>query len=356
MAFFSSLSLDESRTWVVAEISGNHGGNIEICTELLKVAKDAGADAVKLQTYTPDTLTLDVNSPDFLIPSTSPWARYRTQYNLYQQTFTPWEWHSRLFQTAKELDLICFSSPFDESAVALLESLDCPVYKLASPEINHIPLIRSIARTGKPIIFSLGVATESELDLAIDEYRKFSSAPVAILHCDTSYPARLNYANLRQISYLQKKYPFTIGYSDHTLGPDAAVISVALGAKIIEKHIRLDSSGESPDTFFSTTQQDFKAMVELIRSTEGALGKADFRQQESMKDFSVRRSIYPKVAIRKGETVTSNMIAIVRPGFGIDPKFADSLIGSVAKRSINKGERINLDDFELLPTRGRKIE
>ena len=342
-----ALESKEYGTLVVAEVSGNHAGKIENCIDLIRAAKFAGADAVKFQTYTADSLTLDVEMPDFKIPSSSPWSKYRTHYALYESAFTPWEWHPLLFQVARELNLIAFSSPFDESAVDFLESINCPIYKLASPEINHIPLIQKIASTGKPIIISLGVATENELNRAILEFSKLSSAEIGILQCDTSYPASSENSNLLQIPYLRQRYHHKIGFSDHTTETNAATVAVALGATIIEKHIRIESSEPSPDTFFSTEVNDFKEMVTRIRLTEQLLGRQQFRQTEQSKDFSIRRSIYPTCDIIQGQVIGHEMLKIVRPGYSIAPEFLAELIGSVAKRSIAKGERLTKNDFDF---------
>jgi pseudaminic acid synthase len=347
MASFSAITQNSSSVFVVAEVSGNHAGKIDNCIALIHAAKYAGADAVKFQTYTPATLTLDANMPDFVIPATSPWADYRTQYALYSSAYTPWEWHPRLFEEARKLDLIAFSSPFDESAVDFLETLDCPIYKLASPEINHIPLIQKIATTGKPIIMSLGVATENELDRAIHEFSRISKAWVGILQCDTAYPARIENSNLSQVTYLRQKYDHVIGFSDHTLGADAACAAVALGARIVEKHIRIETDEDSPDTFFSTEKKEFKEMVSRIRATENLMGIQKFRQSESSKDYAIRRSIYPTCDIAQGEVIGAEMLKVVRPGFGIPPEFIGQLVGCVARRFISRGERISLSDFEF---------
>jgi pseudaminic acid synthase len=341
-----------NRTFVVAEVSGNHAGNIDNCIQLIHAAKYAGADAVKFQTYTPDTLTLNSNSEDFLIPPQSPWSTYVNQYSLYSEAHTPWQWHPELFKIASDLELIPFSSPFDESAVDFLETLGCPIYKLASPEINHIPLIRRIAKTGKPIIISLGVATESELEKAVEVFSSNSSAEIAILQCDTSYPADPENANLNQLEYLKQKFGKIIGYSDHTLGSTSAVVAVALGARIIEKHIRIESSDDSPDSFFSTEREDFKHMVHEIRKVEKLFGGKVFRQQSNSKDFSIRRSIYPARDLTKGEVITTDSLKIVRPGYGISPEFLADLQGRKVNRNVLKGERITLEDFEGLDPQG----
>ena len=343
------------KVFVVAEVSGNHAGKIDNCIELVYAAKYAGADAVKFQTYTASTLTLDSDMPDFVIPASSPWADFKTQFSLYKNAYTPWEWHPDLFKLARELDLVAFSSPFDESAVDFLESIDCPIYKLASPEINHIPLIQRIARTGKPIIMSLGVATENELNRAIVEFSKISNAQIGILQCDTSYPAPIKNSNLQQISYLLDKYPHAVGFSDHTLGADAAAVAVALGATIIEKHIRIETGETSPDTFFSTEKEEFKQMVSRIRLTQELIGKQEFRQVEESKDLAIRRSIYPACDINKGDVIVEGMLKIVRPGYGIAPEILTELLGSVAKKSIFKGERISTEDFDILVSRKEEL-
>jgi len=339
--------LTQTGTFIVAEVSGNHSGDLDLCKKLIKEAKLAGANAVKFQTYTPDTLTLNTDSEDFLIPPESPWAHYVNQYALYQDAHTPWDWHPELFEYALSLDILAFSSPFDETAVDFLESLGCPIYKLASPEINHLPLIKRIAQTGKPIIVSLGIATEPELDDAIRAFQKYSSAEIGILHCDTNYPAPIINANLSQIEYLLEKYGHIIGYSDHTLGYSAATAAVALGAKIIEKHIRIsDSSVESPDHFFSTSEEDFKSMIEKIREVEILIGKPSFRQEAGIENFAIRRSIYPACDIESGQAITKDMLKIVRPGYGPSPSKIANIVGLVAKRKIQLGERISEDDFE----------
>jgi pseudaminic acid synthase len=338
--------LTQSGTLVVAEVSGNHSGNLELCKRLVLEAKLCGANAVKFQTYTPDTLTLDSDEEDFRIPSNSPWAHFGNQYSLYNEAHTPWDWHQELFDYARSLDILAFSSPFDETAVDFLEDLNCPIYKLASPEINHLPLIIKIAKTGKPIIMSLGVATEEELVQAIETFQSYSSAEIGILQCDTNYPAPLVNANLIQIKYLSEKFPHIIGYSDHTLGSTAAAVAVALGAKIIEKHIRVDDFPiESPDHFFSTSGDDFKLMTEIIRDVEISIGKTSFRQQHGSEDFSIRRSIYPACDIELGQTLSGEVLKIVRPGYGPAPSQFQDLVGRVARRNIKRGTRISEKDF-----------
>jgi pseudaminic acid synthase len=338
--------LTQSSTLIVAEVSGNHSGNLDLCKRLVLEAKLCGANAVKFQTYTPDTLTLDTDEVDFKIPPVSPWAHFGNQYSLYKEAHTPWDWHQELFDYARSLDILAFSSPFDETAVDFLEALNCPIYKLASPEINHLPLITRIAKTGKPIIMSLGVATESELVQAIDTFQKYSSAEIGILQCDTNYPAPLVNANLLQIKNLSERYPHIIGYSDHTLGFTAAAVAVALGAKIVEKHIRVDDFPvESPDHFFSTSGEDFKLMTGIIRDVEASIGIAKFRQQSSSEDFSIRRSIYPACDIELGQTVSREMLKIVRPGFGPVPSQFENFVGKTALRKIRLGERICESDF-----------
>jgi len=346
MRLLDLVPVDSHKTLIVAEVSGNHAGRIENCIELIHAAKYAGADAVKFQTYRPDTLTLDSHLPDFMIPTESPWASFGNQYSLYSQAHTPWEWHPQLFQTARELGLLAFSSPFDESAVDFLESLDCPIYKLASPEINHIPLIKKIASTGKPIVISLGVSSGIELERAIETFDSISDAGVAILQCDTNYPASLENANLKQIPHLVEKFGKVVGYSDHTLGSIAATTAVTMGARIVEKHIKIEGSDFSPDTFFSTEREDFRIMVDNIRAVEKLFGKSEFRQVSGEEDLSIRRSLYPAENLSKGQLIEKNSLRVVRPGFGIPPIFLENLIGHRAKRDLQCGERVTLDDFE----------
>jgi len=332
-------------TLVVAEISANHKGDLDKAKALVRAAKDAGADAVKFQTYTAETITLNSSSGDFLLPTESPWIKFGTYFELYLDAFTPWEWHSELFNLATELDLIPFSSPFDESAVEFLESLNCPIYKLASPEINHTPLIESIARTGKPIWISLGTASEYDLVLAISTFRQISQSEIVLMQCETSYPAEESNSNLSMLSRLSKEFNFSVGYSDHTVGILAPVVATALGAKVIEKHLTDFDDDPSVDEFFSLKPDQFAKMVEQIRATEGMLGKQEFRSRGGANSTQRnQRSIYPSTDINAGELFSAENLKIVRPGLGLAPKMLVNLIGKRASRFIKAGERIKAED------------
>ena len=332
---------------IVAEISANHQGNIKSAFRLIDIAKISGADAVKFQTYTADTLSLDSLEKDFLLPENSPWSKYKNYYGLYSKSFTPWQWHKELFDYTQNNGMIPFSSPFDESAVDFLESISCSIYKLASPEINHIPLIQRIAKTNKPILISLGTASESDLDLAIFEFKKLSKAKIVIMQCESSYPAQESGANLSQLDYLKEKYDAHVGYSDHTVGYRSAVVAAALGAKVIEKHLAVGAIENEIDGFFSATKETFPEYCNEIRLTASILGEKNFRNNGVQLDIlSKQRSVYPTRNIEKSEVVSLENVKVIRPGFSLEPKFFDSIIGKKTARPLIKGERIKLEDFE----------
>lgn len=328
---------------VVAEISGNHGGKISKALKLIEAAKLAGADAVKFQTYTPETISLNSTSGDFSLPNKSPWKKYGNYFDLYADAHTPWNWLPEMFEYARNLELIPFSSPFDESAVDFLENLNPVAYKIASPEINHYPMIEKISTLDKPIIFSLGVSSKEMLMRAVDCFRRKSEAPIWILQCQTSYPADIESANLSLISELKLLGEFIPGYSDHTMGVQAAMIAVALGAKMIEKHITLDR--EDIDGFFSASPDEFATMVEGVRFAEKALGRSEFRDSNEPKNIISRRSIYPITDISEGEVFSSDNIRIIRPGLSLSPEYYYEIIGKSSKRNIEQGERIFKEDF-----------
>ena len=255
----------DSPTFIVAEMSANHNGNLSTAKEIMLRAKESGADAVKLQTYKAETITINSQKKDFLINHKSPWYEYKTLHNLYNKAHTPWVWHEELFQFAKELDLIIFSSPFDESAVDFLEDLECPLYKIASPEITDIPLIRKVAQTGKPVIISTGLADFEDLELAVQTLENNNCNQISILKCTSTYPAPFNEINLKTIADFSERFNCVPGLSDHTEGDEVPIASVPLGAKIIEKHFVLDNKDETADSFFSMDYYEFKSMVNKIR-------------------------------------------------------------------------------------------
>jgi len=333
--------------FIVAEISGNHAGEKNSCIDLIDVASAVGANAVKFQTYTADTITLNSEEPDFILPSNSPWASYSNYYKLYAEAYTPWEWQSDLFDYARTKGILPFSSAFDETSVDFLESIACPLYKLASPEINHLPLINKLAKTGKPILISLGVASQSHLEKAILEIKDNSSSEIVIMQCDTNYPAETQNANIAQIPFLREKYKHLVGYSDHTKSSISAVLAIGFGAKVVEKHLTSSAIGDSVDSFFSTSESDFASYIKDIRSAESAIGNQIFRNLNSSTSVTSSRSIYPTRNISKGEIFSAGNLGVFRPGLSLAPSLMNTILGKTAQRNLRIGERLSMDDIEL---------
>ena len=332
--------------FIIAELSANHNGSVETAIKTIRAAKRTGADAIKLQTYHPDTITLDTKEKDFLIEGDSIWAG-QNLYDLYKTAYTPWEWHKTLFDVAKEEGLICFSSPFDTTAVDLLEELDNPIYKIASFEITDIPLIRYVASKGKPMIISTGIATTDDIALALKTCKEEGNDKVSLLKCTSSYPAPMEEANLVMIRDLAQRFGVTTGLSDHTLGITAPVIAVTQGAKIIEKHFILDKSIGGPDASFSLDEAEFTQMVKAVREAELALGKVDYtltEKQQQGRNFS--RSLYIAKDVKKGDLVTTDNLKSVRPGYGLHPKNLPNLLGKKFKMDCKKGKRASDILFE----------
>jgi pseudaminic acid synthase len=338
---------EEASVFIVAEISANHLGRKEACIDLIDIAAAAGANAVKFQTYRADTITLASDLEDFAIPTESPWAAYKNLFNLYSEASTPWEWHSDLFEYAKARNLLAFSSAFDETAVDFLDSLGSPLHKLASPEINHIPLIVKMAQSGKPILISLGVASKYDLELALRTIKDNGNPDVVIMQCDTNYPAEVENANILQLPRLQQEYNSITGYSDHTTSSVSAVLAVGLGAKVFEKHLTQDSSEAAIDGFFSATENSFREYVRDLRAAEGALGITSFRSTNLDSRSRSKRSVYPKKDIKKNAVFTKDNLGVFRPGLSLAPEKFDWIIGKSAARDISIGERISeLDVIE----------
>ncbi len=330
------------KVFIIAELSANHNQKLEIAIETIKAAKRAGADCIKLQTYTADTLTINSNKDDFIIKGTI-WEG-KNYYSLYQEAFTPWEWHKKLFEVAKKEGLICFSSPFDKSAVDFLENLSVPAYKIASFEITDIPLIEYIASKGKPVIISTGIATIEDIELALDACKRMGNNQIALLKCTSSYPAPIEEANISMIKDMNTKFGLITGLSDHTLGATVPIAATALGAKIIEKHFILNRSVGGPDSSFSMDESEFSAMVKAIRETEKAIGKIDYDLTEKQikgRDFS--RSLYVVESITKGDVYSEKNVRSIRPGFGLHPKYLKQIIGKKSNQDIEKGTRFSLD-------------
>jgi pseudaminic acid synthase len=329
------------KVFIVAELSANHGHDIEIAKETIRAAKRAGADAVKLQTYTPDTLTIDCQKDDFVLNQGTIWDG-QTLYDLYKQAYTPWEWHEELFETAREEGLICFSSPFDKTAVDLLEALNTPAYKIASFEIMDVNLIAYAASKGKPIILSTGVADEEDIRLAVETCRSVGNNDIILLKTSSQYPAKIEDANLIMIPDMAKRFDVVTGLSDHTKGELVPVVATVLGAKVIEKHFILDRSIGGPDASFSLDFDEFKRMVEAVRNAEKSIGKVDYSLSEKAKRSRVfARSLYVVKDVKKGEIFTEENVRSIRPGFGLHPKYLKKILGKKAAKDIEKGERFS---------------
>jgi len=330
--------------FVVAELSGNHNGDFNRVKKMILKAKKAGANAIKLQTYTADTITLNSNKSDFKIIKNTPWKNHGNLWNLYNSAFTPWKWHKKIFKLARKLKIEIFSSPFSESAVELLENLNCSAYKIASAEINHIPLLEKVAKTKKPVILSIGLANLSDIKIAISTLKKNGCRKIAILQCVSSYPSPIKEQNLIKIKDIKKKFNVVSGLSDHTIGTTSALASVALGGSIVEKHFNLDDTKKTVDSFFSLREKDFKIMVRKIRDVELAIGKVNYNiSKSSRKNLNSRRSIYVSKQINKGEIISKDNIRVIRPGFGLHPKFYKKILGKKVNKKLTIGTRFKLN-------------
>lgn len=329
--------------FIIAELSANHGGDLGIAKETVRAAKRAGADAIKLQTYTADTITLNVRNDNFKINQGTAWdGQYF--YDLYKGASLPWEWHEELFAVAKEEGLICFSSPFDRTAVDFLEKLDAPIYKIASFEITDIPLIEYAASKGKPMIISTGIATLEDIELAIEACKREGNHDITILKCTSAYPADPEDANLITIPDIIKRFKVNSGLSDHTLGIEAPVVAVSLGAKVIEKHFILNKSIGGADAHFSLDEMEFKKMVEAVRMAEKMMGKVDYDLTEKKKKsryFS--RSLFITEDVVKGDIITEDNVRSVRPGIGMHPKYYKDILGKKFSESAEKGTPLQSD-------------
>lgn len=315
----------------------------EIAVKTVEAAKDSGADAIKLQTYTPDTMTIDLNSEHFIVNSDTIWDG-QTLYNLYKEAYTPWEWQPKLKKIAEDLGLICFSSPFDKTSVDFLERMDVPAYKVASFEIQDIPLIEYIASKKKPVIISTGIATLSDIEAAVNACKRMGNEQIALLKCTSAYPAPLDEVNLMTIPNLAATFQTIVGLSDHTLGTSVPVAAVALGAKIIEKHFILDRKLGGPDAAFSLEPHEFKIMVGSIREVEKALGKVTYELTDKVKKNRVfARSLFVVKNIKKGEKFSDENIKSIRPGYGMHPKYITDIIGKKARKDVEKGTPLDWD-------------
>ena len=334
-----NFDLKKDGAFIIAELSANHNGDIKIAKETIKVAKEIGANAIKLQTYTADTLTLNCKKDDFIVKGGTLWDG-KSLYELYQWAYTPWEWHQELFDYAREIGIDIFSSPFDKSAVDFLDQLNPTAYKIASFEITDYELIRYTASKGKPIIISTGIATIDEIQDAVDICRSEENEDIVLLKCTSAYPAPLEDANLKMIPNLAETFGVVSGFSDHTIGSTAPITAVALGAKVIEKHFIIDKSIGGADAEFSMDREEFSEMVKSIRDTEKLLGRIDYSMSErKRKSRQFARSLYVAKDIKQGVVFTEENIRSVRPSFGMHPKYLKDILGKVADRDYMFGDR-----------------
>lgn len=331
--------------FIVAELSANHRNDVKTALALVREARRAGADAIKLQTYTPDTMTVDVDAPPFRIDA-GPWAG-RTLYDLYTEAHTPWSWHEDVKQAAVDEGLIWFSTPFDASAVAFLESLDAPAYKIASFELVDLPLLEAVARTGKPVIVSTGMGAEDEIAEAVDTVRRYGNGGLALLKCTSAYPAEPRDMHLASIPALRERFDVDVGLSDHTRGPTVAIAAVALGACIVEKHLTLDRGAGGPDAEFSVEPSEFADLVARVREAEAAIGAgsavAPSIADSERPNLAFRRSIFVVADMAEGEAFTVRTIRCVRPGDGLKPRFWNEVIGRRAAKPIARGTPLAWD-------------
>ncbi|MDG3065880.1 pseudaminic acid synthase [Thauera mechernichensis] len=330
--------------YVIAELSANHNGRLDTAMKIIEEARKAGADAVKLQTYTADTITLNSDAEEFLIHG-GLWDG-KTLYELYQEAHLPWEWHKPLFEHARKLGITIFSSPFDNTAVDLLEDLNAPAYKIASFEAVDLPLIKYVASTGKPMIISTGMADAEEIQEAIDAAREGGCKELAILHCVSGYPAPAEDYNLRTIPDMIERFGLVTGLSDHTLDNTTAIASVAMGASIIEKHFTLDRSGGGPDDSFSLEPAELAALCRDSKTAWAALGKVDYgRKSSEQGNVKFRRSLYFVKDLKAGDVITADALRSVRPGFGVAPKYLESIIGKRIQIDVNANHAVCMEQI-----------
>ena len=335
-----------NKVLIVAELSANHNGKKQIAIDTIRAAKRAGADAIKLQTYTADTITLDSHTDDFKIKQGTLWdGRYL--HDLYQEAYTPREWHEELFHVAKEEGLLCFSTPFDKTAVDFLVSLGNPIYKIASFEITDIPLIEYAARKMKPMVLSTGIATLEDIELAVEICRSVGNDDITLLKCTSSYPAPIEEANLCMIRDLAERFQVKTGLSDHTLGSIAPIVAASLGAVMIEKHFIIDRKIGGPDAAFSMDEKEFAQMVKDVRMAEASVGNISYELTEKMKaGRTFSRSLYIAENMRAGEVITEKNVRSVRPGYGLHPKYLPNILGKRVCRNLEKGDRMSLEYVE----------
>lgn len=337
----------KENVFIIAELSANHGQKLEVAINTIRAAKRTGADAIKLQTYTADTLTIDCDNKYFKdVLKGSIWEG-RTLYDLYKEAYTPWEWHAELFRVAKEEGLLCFSTPFDKTAVDFLEQFNPPAYKIASFEILDIPLIKYAASKCRPIIMSTGIAKLEDIELAVKTCRNAGNNDITLLKCTSSYPAPIEEANLTTIPDLRERFGVEVGLSDHTLGIVAPVVAITMGARVIEKHFILDKSIKGPDASFSLDEKEFTEMVAAVRQAEKAVGKVSYELTEKVKaSRKFARSLFVVKDIKAGKPFTKENVRSIRPGYGLHPKYLNEILGKIAVENIKKGEPLSFYHFK----------
>ena len=336
------FNVKSKRIFVVAEMSANHSNNIKNAYKIIDEAKKVGADAIKIQLYKADKITINSKKKDFKIKNQN-WKKFNSLYNLYNKAETPYTWYDDLNKYCKKKKIILFSSVFDLETVDFLEKKRCPIYKIASPEITDIPLLAKVAKTNKPVIISSGLATEKDLDLAVKTLKKNKCKKIIILKCTSSYPAPVDELNLSAIRYIKKKYKTVVGFSDHSLGTIAPTVAVSFGAKVIEKHIKLEKNNSSVDNFFSLNISGFKEMVKNIRDTEKMIGNNEIKiSKNSKKNLSGRKSLYIIRDINKNEIFTKYNIGSIRPSHGLHPKYFNIILGKKSKKKLKFGQRMRL--------------
>jgi pseudaminic acid synthase len=334
---------DNNPVFIIAELSANHRQDFDLAVKTIKAMKESGANAVKLQTYTADTMTVNVDNEYFRIKQDTLWDN-RTFYQLYQEAYTPWEWQPESKEIAENLGMICFSSPFDKKAVDFLEKMGVPAYKVASFEITDIPLIEYIASKGKTVIISTGIATLADIEEAVNACKRMGNNQIALLKCTSAYPSPIEDVNLNTIPNLRDTFKVVVGLSDHTLGISVPIAAVALGAKIIEKHFILDRILGGPDAAFSLEPREFKDMVQAVREVENALGEINYKLTEKMKKSrEFARSLFVVEDISEGDVFTEMNIRSIRPGFGLHPKFLSYILGKKVTKSVKKGTPLTWD-------------
>jgi len=339
------MSPSTASVYVIAELSANHNGSLDTALELVRLAAEAGADAVKLQTYTADTLTIDCDNSYFRIAGGTLWDG-ATLHDLYRQAFTPWEWHGAIFAEAGRAGIDCFSTPFDDTAVDFLEQFNPPYTKIASFELNHLPLLRKIGSTGRPAILSTGMATYQEIAESVGVLRSAGCPRISLLKCTSSYPAPADEANLARIPHMAQEFGVTAGLSDHTMGIAVPVAAVALGARIIEKHLCRSRSEPGPDSAFSLEPEEFRQMVDAVRTAARAVGEVVYEPtQGELKSLVFRRSLFVTENVREGEPLTSASVRVIRPGHGLHPRHYEEVLGRKAARDLARGTPLAWDDL-----------